>query len=389
MTETLDPDFNLASYAFALPEDRIAQYPAAERSASRLLCLDKNSGAIEHARFADIGRRLPERSLLVVNNSRVIPARVFGQRSGSGRMEMLLLTPLPLLSPLPCKQEPHSCSAPGCMHAEAEALLRPAKKIRPGDTILFDADFSLQLLEKREFGRCRVRLAWRGDLLAIFTRLGEMPLPPYIKRHSPGNAAHAPCAERRYDAERYQTVYARGDKAGSVAAPTAGLHFTPALREELARFGHEWAEVTLYVGYGTFSPVRCGDIREHAMHAEYVDVPEATAEAVNKAKAEGRPVIAVGTTSARTLEGAFAALHPEGATGGSLRAFAGWTDVFLYPGRRFRVIDGLVTNFHLPESSLLMLVSALAGRTRVMAAYSEALAQEYRFFSYGDAMLIV
>lgn len=388
MTESLDPDFDLSSYAFELPEDRIAQRPAGERSASRLLRLDKNSGVVEHVRFADIGRCLPERSLLVVNNSRVIPARVFGHRPGSGRMEMLLLTPLPLLSPVPFGGEPPS-PAPGWMQADAEALLRPAKKIHPGDIVRFDADFFLQLQEKGDFGRCRVRLVWRGSLLALLTRFGEMPLPPYIKRREPDNAPRAFQEERRNDAERYQTVYARGDKAGSVAAPTAGLHFTHALRDDLARLGHEWAEVTLYVGYGTFSPVRSRDIREHAMHAEYMEVPEETATAIKRAKAEGRPVIAVGTTSARALEGAFAAQHPGGAAKGSLGPFAGWTDIFVYPGKEFRVIDGLVTNFHLPESSLLMLVSALAGRSRVMAAYREALAREYRFFSYGDAMLIL
>ena len=403
----IPPDFALSSYSFALPEDRIAQHPAAERSASRLLCLDRAAGRLEHARFADIGRHLPGRSLLVVNNSRVIPARVFGQRPGCGRMEMLLLTPLPLLT---VREEPRvsGCSAspggqrepggqgnPGAFvrYAEADALLRPAKKVRPGDRIRFADDFSLELLEKGEFGRCRVRLAWQGDLLAILTRLGEMPLPPYIKRPASGNGA-APDNEDSEDGkdgndtERYQTVYARGDKAGSVAAPTAGLHFTDALRAELADAGHEWAEVTLYVGYGTFSPVRSEDIRDHAMHAEYVEIPEETAEAVNRAKRDGRPVIAVGTTSARTLEGAFRALHPDEKGIPFLSAFAGWTDIFLYPGGRFHVIDGLITNFHLPESSLLMLVSALAGRDAIREAYDEALASGYRFFSYGDAMLI-
>lgn len=388
MTESLHPDFHLSSYAFELPEDRIAQRPTGERSASRLLCLDKNSGVIEHARFADIGRYLPERSLLVVNNSRVIPARVFGHRPGSARMEMLLLTPLPLLSPVLFRGDPPTPD-PGWMQAEAEALLRPAKKIHPGENIRFGDDFFVQLLEKQDYGRCRIRLVWRGNLLALLTRFGEMPLPPYIKRREADNATCAFQVERRNDAERYQTVYARDDKAGSVAAPTAGLHFTHALRDNLARIGHEWAEVTLYVGYGTFSPVRSRDIREHAMHMEYMEVPESTAAAINHAKREGRPVIAVGTTSARALEGAFAVQHIGNATKGTLSAFAGWTDIFVYPGKEFRVIDGLVTNFHLPESSLLMLVSALAGRSRVMAAYREALAREYRFFSYGDAMLIL
>lgn len=383
MTETPHPDFSLTSYAFELPEDRIAQHPAAERSASRLLVLDRAGSGMEHARFSDIGRYLPERCLLVANNSRVIPARVFGQRSGSGRMEMLLLTPLPLLT----VTEKAPAGGPEQRFAEAEALLRPAKKARMGDKIRFADDFSLEVLEKGAFGRCRVRLAWRGDLLAVFSRLGQLPLPPYIKRPARDEGGDDP-ATARNDLERYQTTYARGDKSGSVAAPTAGLHFTDALRHGLGLLGHEWAEVTLYVGYGTFSPVRCEDIREHAMHAEYVEVPQETTDAVNRARREGRPVIAVGTTSARTLEGAFAATARK--TGDApLAPFSGWTDIFMYPGKRFNVIDGLVTNFHLPESSLLMLVSALAGRERIMAAYTEALGRGYRFFSYGDAMLIV
>ena len=384
MPETPHPDFSLAGYTFELPEDRIAQHPAAERSASRLLVLDKKNGVTAHARFADIGRHLPERCLLVANNSRVIPARVCGKRPGSGRMEMLLLTPPPLLAP---DEERPGAAGPPLRRAEAEVLLRPAKKARIGDVIRFADDFSLEVLRKGEFGRCRARLAWRGDLLAVLARLGQLPLPPYIKR--PGQNEEADPALARNDLERYQTTYARSDKAGSVAAPTAGLHFTDALRAGLGALGHEWAEVTLYVGYGTFSPVRCNDIREHAMHAEYVEIPQRTADAVNRAKQEGRPVIAVGTTSARTLEGAYRALHPEDSDGGKLAAFAGWTDIFLYPGKRFNVIDGLVTNFHLPESSLLMLVSALAGRERIMRAYREALDQGYRFFSYGDAMLIL
>ena len=229
----------------------------------------------------------------------------------------------------------------------------------------------MEVLAKGEFGRHRVRLHWIRDIRALFEARGHLPLPPYIKRE-----------DTKEDRGTYQTVYARDDKAGSVAAPTAGLHFTPELRAQMASAGVGWAEVTLHVGYGTFSPVRCEDIRGHVMHEEFVEVPQATVDAIGKAKAEGRPVIAVGTTSARTLEGV------AGAHGGELTAHQGWINCFIWPGYRFHVLDGLITNFHLPESTLLMLVSALTGRERMLETYAEAVKMEYRFFSYGDAMLI-
>ena len=266
--------------------------------------------------------------------------------------------------------------------------------MRPGDRLRFADDFTADFLERGPFGRSGVRLAWKGELLDLLRRNGATPLPPYIRRK--GDVAGASGEGGRpleTDAGRYQTVYSRADKSGSVAAPTAGLHFTRALRERLAATGREWTEVTLYVGYGTFSPVRSPDIRDHAMHPEYVELPESAAFALARAKAEKRPIIAVGTTSARVLEGAFAAQFPDG--GGNagevpvLKPHAGWTDIFLYPGKPFNVIDGLLTNFHLPESSLLMLVSALACRERILAAYRRAIAENFRFFSYGDAMLIL
>lgn len=250
-------------------------------------------------------------------------------------------------------------------------LIKPAKNARIGDHLVFGDDLRVEVLAKGEFGRHRVRLHWTGDIRALFESRGHLPLPPYIKRE-----------DTKDDRGTYQTVYARDDKAGSVAAPTAGLHFTPELRAQMASEGVEWAEVTLHVGYGTFSPVRCEDIREHVMHEEFVEVPQATVDAIGKAKAEGRPVIAVGTTSARTLEGV------AGAHGGELTAHQGWINCFIWPGYRFHVLDGLITNFHLPESTLLMLVSALTGRERMLETYTEAVKMEYRFFSYGDAMLI-
>lgn len=363
--------FRLSSYVYELPEERIARRPAEKRDASRLLLLDRAAEAAQARAFAELpdllAAKFPQGGLLIANNSRVFPARIYGRRATGGRVELLLLTPLPLLhvKPLP----------DGRLSAEAEGLVRTAKRMKEGETGLFDApagmELGVTLLERGEYGRCRLRLEWRGDLGAILNEIGHMPLPPYLAREDDAS-----------DRERYQTVYADAAKAGSVAAPTAGLHFTPEVRAELAARGFDWAEVTLYVGYGTFSPVRAADIREHQMHAEYVEVAESTAQAIRKAKAAGKPVIAVGTTSARSLEGMCAAQ-------GEVKAFAGETSIYIYPGRTFQVVDALLTNFHLPESSLLIMVSALAGRERIMAAYATALARNFRFFSYGDAMLIV
>lgn len=360
--EAIPAQYRLASYVYDLPEDRIAQHPADHRDSSRLLVLEKATGRTELRRFTDLPRLLPAGTLLVANNSRVVPARLYGQKPSGGRVEFLLLTPPPLLAAEPADN--------GRWSARAEGLLRAAKAPRPGDVVEFGPDLSLVVEERGDFGRSWVRLFWRGPLAGLLDRQGHLPLPPYIRR--PDSPA---------DAERYQTVYADPAKAGSVAAPTAGLHFTPDLRARLAESGFEWAEVTLYVGYGTFSPVRCADIREHRMHAEYVEIGQEAADAIARAKAEGRPVLAVGTTAARTLEGAFAAT-------GRIGPFAGWTDIYILPGASFRVLDILLTNFHLPESSLLIMVSALAGREAVLAAYQKALDNGFRFFSYGDAMLI-
>ncbi len=359
-------DFRLESYVYELPPERIARRPADTRDASRLMRLDRASGTHQPARFRDLpellAAKFPQGGLLVANNSKVYPARVFGNRQTGGRIELLLLTPLPLLH---VEQQPD-----GRACAEAEGLVRTAKRMKPGETGAFGPDLSVTLLERGEFGRCRLRLEWRGNIENILNDIGHMPLPPYLER--PDEAA---------DRERYQTTYADASRAGSVAAPTAGLHFTPELREALQRRGFGWAEVTLYVGYGTFSPVREQDIRRHVMHAEHVEISEKTARAIADAKANAQPVIAVGTTSARSLEGAHALQ-------GRVAAFNGDTKIYITPGYEFRVVDGLITNFHLPESSLLIMVSALAGRAQIMAAYRSALEENFRFFSYGDAMLI-
>lgn len=358
----IPPDFDLHSYRYDLPEERIAQQPPAVRGTSKLLVLDRASGLNSLHAFPDLPDLLPPGALLVANNSRVLPARLFGAKPSGGRVEFLLLTPLPLISPSPAPD--------GSLSAEVDCLLKATKGPRPGETALFDPDLSLTVLSRGEFGRSKARLTWRGDLSSLFSRLGHMPLPPYIHR-----------PDTPEDAARYQTTYADPSKAGSVAAPTAGLHFTPGLRSTLLGRGFSWVEVTLYVGYGTFSPVRCRDIRAHAMHEEWIEVPSSTAAAIQEARSSHRPVVAIGTTSARALEGMFAAL-------GHVGPYTGPTDLYLYPGRPFRVLDALLTNFHLPESSLLIMVSTLAGRERILEAYDFALKSGFHFFSYGDAMLI-
>ena len=356
-----EQDHLLSGYAYDLPPEQIAQHPG-PRGASRLLVVDRAGKRREHTFFSHLPEVLPKGALLIANNSKVVPARLLGQRPSGGKMEFLLLTPIPLIVPV---AEGHG------FQAEAEGLIKPGKHAPVGAVLSFGDDLSIEVLAKGEFGKHKVRLHWLGDLRSIFEQRGHLPLPPYIHREDSG--------EDRGD---YQTVYAREDKAGSVAAPTAGLHFTPELRQSLAEQGFEWKEVTLHVGYGTFSPVRCADIREHVMHPEFVEVSSETAEAVARARAEGRPVIAVGTTSARTMEGV-AALH-----GGQLAPHTGWINCFIWPGYRFQVLNGLITNFHLPESTLLMLVSALTGREFMLETYREAVQRQYRFFSYGDAMLI-
>lgn len=360
----INPDYLLSSYDYHLPEERIAQEPAPGRDASRLMLLDRSSGKPALKNFKELPDLLPPNALLVANNSRVLPARLYGAKPTGGRVEFLLLTPLPILNV-------QNSEGSGWFKAKAQGLIRSSKGPKPGGKVIFSDDFHLTVIEPLEFGRCKVELHWRGVLPELFVKLGHQPLPPYIKRPDTPD-----------DAVRYQTVYSDVSKTGSVAAPTAGLHFTPELRSRLADKGFGWTSVTLYVGYGTFSPVREDDIRRHEMHAEYVEISRETADAVAKAKADGRPVVAVGTTSVRALEGAYLANNGPG-------PFKGWIDMFIYPGFHFNVTDHMLTNFHLPKSSLLMMISAFADRNTVLAAYDRAVKEGFRFFSYGDAMLIL
>ena len=336
----------LSDFHFDLPRELIAQQPLARRSASRLLRLDRRSGALRDAAFRDLPDLLAPGDLLVFNNTRVIPARLFGRKETGGRVEIMLER---LLDDRECL-----------------AQLRVSKPLRVGGRILLE-DGSVLEVVARDGAFFHLRSAGPG-LAVLLERFGHMPLPPYITRD-----------DTREDRERYQTVYAR--HPGAVAAPTAGLHFDATVLAALAARGIERAEVTLHVGAGTFQPVRCENVEDHRMHAEYLEVSAEVCAAVARTRERGGRVVAVGTTAVRSLETA--------AADGALKPFRGDSRIFIYPGYGFRVIDGLVTNFHLPESTLLMLVAALAGREPVLAAYRHAVRERYRFFSYGDAMLVL
>lgn len=336
-----------SDFYYELPPELIAQTPLEQRDASRLLCMDKETGEIEHRHFHDILDFLRPGDCLVMNNSRVIPARLFGTRPTGGSVEVVLLRDLG--------------------NREWECLTRPGRKTQPGTHLSFgNGELSAEVVRAEEDGNKILRFDYEGIFLEVLERLGRMPLPPYIK-------------EELQDQERYQTVYSRDP--GSAAAPTAGLHFTKELLHELEERGVKLAYVTLHVGLGTFRPVKEENIEDHPMHSEFCIVPQETADLVNRTHAEGRRVISVGTTSCRTME----SFTDEN---GVLQPKSGWTDIFIYPGYRFKCIDALITNFHLPESTLIMLVSALAGREHVLAAYQEAVQERYRFFSFGDAMFI-
>ena len=336
-----------SDFYYELPERLIAQTPLERRDSSRLLHLDKRSGQVEHRHFYDLPEFLHEGDCLVLNDSRVLPARLFGKRESGGAVEVVLLRDM----------------GGGVW----ECLTRPGRKTPPGTKLIFgQGELTAVVTQSCEDGNKLLQFYFEGIFLEVLEHLGKMPLPPYIK-------------EELQDNERYQTVYSR--ELGSAAAPTAGLHFTKELLEQISAKGVEICYLTLHVGLGTFRPVKCENIENHPMHSEFCIIPEETAKIVTETKKKGGRVVSVGTTSCRTLE-SFALED------GSLPATSGWTDIFIYPGYKFRCIDALVTNFHLPESTLVMLVSALAGRDNILNAYNIAVKEEYRFFSFGDAMLI-
>jgi S-adenosylmethionine:tRNA ribosyltransferase-isomerase len=358
----------VSDFEFDLPDELVAQ-SAAPRGQSRLLGMDRATGACTHGAIADFPSYLRAGDLLVVNNTRVFAARLLGRRMPSGgAVECLLIGRAdgPAVSPAAATQPPH--------RPLWEALVHPGQKLKPGAWMRFEGPAGVlmaEVLDRRFFGRRTIRL-WSesgGDVDSLVDALGHIPLPPYIKRPDTSD-----------DRERYQTIYAKA--RGSIAAPTAGLHFTPEILDRLSDRGVERAEITLHVGYGTFKPVRVERVEDHTVDPEHYEIDEAAAASINRALADGRRIVAVGTTTTRALEDA--------AVRGSGRVTAGTAtaSLFIYPGHRFQVIGGLLTNFHLPASSLLMLVAAFAGREQVLAAYREAVERRYRFYSYGDAMLI-
>ena len=336
-----------SDFYFDLPEELIAQTPIEKRDHSRLLKLNKKTGDVEHGYFYELPELLKAGDCLVMNDSRVLPARLIGARESGGGVELVLLRDLG--------------------EGKWECLSRPGRKTKPGTRLSFgDGELTAEVLSVAEGGNRIIQFYYEGIFLEVLERLGKMPLPPYIK-------------EELGDSERYQTVYSR--ELGSAAAPTAGLHFTKELLSTLENKGVKLCYVTLHVGLGTFRPVKEDEIEDHEMHSEFCIVPEETAKAVNETRQNGGRVVAVGTTSCRTLE-SFADEE------GMLKPSSGWTNIFIFPGYRFKCIDALITNFHLPESTLIMLVSALAGRDNILNAYKIAVEEKYRFFSFGDAMFI-
>lgn len=339
---------NIKDFSYDLPEELIAQEPIQDRPMSRLMVLNKETGRIEHKIFKDIVNYLEKGDCLVLNNTRVIPARLLGEKEGSGgKIEFVLLKRI---------------------NGDIwEVILKPGKKAKPGARFVFgNGELKAEVVEVIEEGNRLVRFEYDGVFEQILDKVGIMPLPPYITK-------------RLEDAERYQTVYSK--HRGSAAAPTAGLHFTSHLLEQIAAKGVELAYVTLHVGLGTFRPVKVENVLEHKMHSEFYNISQETCDTINNARKNGGKVVAVGTTSCRVLE----TIAKED---GSLEPRSGWTDIFIYPGYRFKVVDRLITNFHLPESTLIMLVSALAGREHVLQAYNTAIEEKYRFFSFGDAMFL-
>lgn len=341
-------EMKVADFAFDLPNELIARFPSKNRTGSRLLVLDGNTGDVNHQQFPDIVEQINEGDLLIFNNTKVIPARLFGQKESGGKVEILIERVVG--------------------KSEVLAHVRANKALKPGTRVVLSDDYSCVMIG-RDDALFQLQFESDEDVFAILDKIGHMPLPPYIDRE-----------DQDSDRERYQTVYS--EKPGAVAAPTAGLHFDENLLQILRDKGVQFAFVTLHVGAGTFQPVRVDSIEDHKMHKEYIEVSESVVEQIKQTKALGNRVIAVGTTSVRSIESA--ALKNNGEIG----VYYGDTDIFIYPGYEFSVVDAMLTNFHLPESTLIMLVSAFAGKTHVMNAYQQAIAQEYRFFSYGDAMFV-
>lgn len=343
---------NINEFDYHLPEELIAQQPADKRDFSRLLVVHRDTGKVEHKHFYDIIDYLNEGDCLVMNNSKVLPARLFGAKETGAKVEFLLIKRL---------------------HDDVwETMVRPGKKLKPGDTVIFSEDFKAEIIDYGEDGTRIVEFKYNGIFMERLEELGKMPLPPYIARESVLS-----------DKDRYQTVYCKEE--GSVAAPTAGLHFTEELMNKAREKGVKIAYVTLHVGIGTFRPVKCENIEDHQMHFEEYEITEENARIINETRASGGKIISVGTTSTRTLESG--AVLKDGKY--VMEAKEGSTGIFIYPGYEFKIIDSLITNFHLPKSTLLMLISALYNREDILRVYKIAVEEEYRFFSYGDAMLII
>ena len=343
---------NISDYDYHLPEELIAQEPLKERDQSRLMVLHRDTGEVEHKRFVDILEYLNPGDVLIINETKVMPARIYGEREDTGaRIEVLLLKQI--------------------KEGQWEVLVNPGRKAKKGDVIVFKKSdqvvMKAAVMDITETGERIFEFSYQGDFMQLLDDIGVMPLPPYIKKELE-------------DKDRYQTVYAK--KEGSAAAPTAGLHFTPRLLEKVQQKGVKLVKILLHVGLGTFKPVKVEDIRKHKMHAEYYEVSEEAACAINETKKRGGKIIAVGTTSARTLE-------TVADKNGFVKSEIGWTDLYIYPGYEFKCVDALITNFHLPKSTLIMMISAFAGREKVLNAYNIAVKERYRFLSFGDAMLII
>ncbi len=365
----MQDDFTLESYDYTLPDRNIAQHPSEKRDSSRLLVHSRVTQELEHRRFSDIVDYFTKGDILVVNDTKVFPARLFGRKPTGGKAEVFLLE-----LPVTKNSDPtHLAAANAMQHADATVLIKSSKRPKVGSTIIISDTLLCRILEHFSNGQMRIELEYPShlDILGLLSEYGTIPLPPYIERTS---------GTSEQDRKRYQTVYAK--ETGAVAAPTAGLHFTPSVLNALRNKGVEIANLTLHVGYGTFAPVRTSAIREHHIHKEWITLTQETADHINGVKQRGGKVWAVGTTTVRGLEFSCD-------SSGILQPTKGWCDLYIIPGYRFSIIDNLITNFHLPQSSLLFLVAALCGRGTLLDCYREAIARDYRFYSYGDAMTIV